>query len=204
MLSYAGIGGGPVDDDDAWADPYASMGYCIRVSAESRAVPGKRRQSGLYGPEYWLEAFEEAGGSFLSADLEARRGLYEAALHYYRFTCAMTGQVFPAAEGIHPDLQVSAIQPLAEGGPLDVSNFIVLSAKADRAFQVGHLGIGADYGLLVDLSCIDPELLERLNLDGCLLLPADPRAVPSADAIAYHRAHIFARGEPGQRDKQRE
>lgn len=154
---------------------------------------GKRRRSGQYGPKYWMDAFSEAGSSFLSADLEARRALYEAVLHYYQFTCAMTGIAFESAEGIHPKLQVSAIQPLAAGGPLDVSNFMALSAGADRAFQLGHVGIGPHYSLLADLSRIDPELLEQLNPNGKLRLPSDKRAWPSEDSLAFHRRDVFGR-----------
>lgn len=163
---------------------------------------GKRRQPGLYGPEFWTAAFEEASGSFLSADLEARRGLYEAVLHYYSFTCAMTGQVFAAVDGIHPNLQVSAIRPLAEGGPLDVSNFIALCAEADRAFQLGHISIGPDYSLLADLGRIDADLLGALDPQGRLLLPLDARAWPSQETIAYHRSHVFAQGAPAGNDEQ--
>lgn len=151
------------------------------------------KQGGPYGPDYWKQAFSEAGSAFVSADLEARRALYEAVLHYHNFTCAMTGTAFAAMEGIHPDLQVSAIRPLAAGGAHDVSNFIALSADADIAFQRGHLSVGSNHSLLADLSRIDPELLERLNPDGRLRLPADRRAWPSADSLAFHREHIFAR-----------
>lgn len=154
---------------------------------------GGKRREGPYGPDYWKQAFSEAGSAFVAADLEARRALYEAVLHYHSFTCAMTGAAFAATEGIHPDLQVSAIRPLAAGGALDVSNFIALSADADVAFQQGHLSVGPDHRLLADLSRIDPELLERLNPDGRLRLPADKRAWPSEDSLAFHREHIFAR-----------
>jgi predicted restriction endonuclease len=156
---------------------------------------GDRWQEGPFGPDYWMAAFDEAGSTFLSADLEARRALYEAVLHYYNFTCAMTGAVFAAMEGIHPNLEVSAIQPLEAGGTLDVSNFIALSADADIAFQRGHLSVGPDFGLLADLSRIDPELLERLNPNGRLRLPADERAWPNEDRLAFHRADIFAQGK---------
>lgn len=158
---------------------------------------GGKRQKGPYGPDYWKQAFSEAGSAFLSADLEARRALYEAVLHYHNFTCAMTGAAFAAMEGIHPDLQVSAIRPIAAGGVLDVSNFIALSADADFAFQRGHLSVGPNQSLLADLSRIDPELLERLNPNGRLRLPEDMRAWPSEDSLAFHRGHIFARVERG-------
>ena len=38
---------------------------------------------------------------------------------------------------------------------------------------------------------IDPELLERLNPDGCLRVPDNPMLRPSAANLAWHRRWVF-------------
>lgn len=153
-------------------------------------------------PDYWLGGMAEAAAPFTHVDTTAiqheRLALfYAAVLRAYDSCCAMTGERGKPALGVMLDgLEVVAIRPLADGGALHVSNFLCLSDAARTAFEAGHIAVGPELELLVDLSRIDPELLERLNPLGRLRRPEGAQAQPDPAALAHHRATLFV-GQPG-------
>ncbi len=145
---------------------------------------------------YWLKLFQEASSPFDTelahgASPEIVRQLYMAALAQYRHTCAATGAVFAqSAQLLRDDITVTPIRPLAAGGALHVNNLLCLCSSAGHAFRQGHMTIGNKLELLVDLSRIDPELLEKLNPNGRLWVPAGATG-PDPEAIRFHREHVF-------------
>jgi hypothetical protein len=149
---------------------------------------------------FWSKFLEEAATPFEPAQshapsLETLRSLYSSVLLNYDFTCAMTGRRFqPPAELLHDELEISAIHPLAAGGGFHVSNFLCLDKEAAREFRSGHISIGRNWQLLVDLSRVAPELMERLNANGKLRLPEAEIGRPDPAAVAYHREHVFLGG----------
>lgn len=151
-------------------------------------------------PLYWQKFLAEAGARYeseppSSPTVETLRQLYSSVLSNYGFACAMTGAQFaPPEDFLHDELQIAAIQPLSKGGALHVSNLLCLDQEAAGAFRRGHVTIGPGYELLVDLSRISPELLDRLNPLGKLRLPAVDIAYPDSRAITFHRNHVFLVG----------
>lgn len=151
-------------------------------------------------PQYWEKFLAEAGAAFEPApetapSLEVIRALYASIIRYYGYSCAMTGEQFAASEMVpRDDIEVVPIWPRAEGGPLHASNFLCLSPAAANAFQRGHIAVGPGLELLVDLSRIDRDLLERLNPQGHLLAPDVPVSQPDPQALGFHRKHIFLSG----------
>lgn len=148
-------------------------------------------------PLYWQKLFAEDSARYdpeppQRASLETLRSLYSSVLANYDFACAMTGERFaPPDEFLHDSLAIAAIRPLTAGGPLHVSNFLCLEHHVAQAFREGHISVGPGLELIVDLSQLDPELLERLNPLGKLTLPQAAVAQPDRDAIAFHREHVF-------------
>jgi predicted restriction endonuclease len=144
---------------------------------------------------YWLRGLEEASARFEGLEapgLDSYAALYRSVLVNYGFRCALTGA--EAATGAPADgLQVCPIRPRDAGGALHVSNFLCLSPAADRAFAAGHLTVGPGLEIIVDLSRVDPELLQALNANGRLALPVDATGLPDTAALAFHRSHIFLR-----------
>lgn len=147
-------------------------------------------------PLYWQKFLAEAGAAFepapeTSISMEALRALYASIISHYRHACAMTGERFAPPEGLlHEALEVIAIRPPAAGGLRHASNFLCLSPAAANAFRRGHVAVGPELELLVDLSRIDPELLEHLNPRGRLIVPENPLARPDPQALAFHREHV--------------
>ncbi|MHA6690645.1 hypothetical protein [Devosia sp. A449] len=151
-------------------------------------------------PLYWQKFFSDANTPFeADADpepppFETLRSLYSSVLVNYGYACAMTGAQFsPPAEFLHESLEVAAIRPLAAGGSLHVSNFLCLERRVADAFRAGEIAVGRQHQLIVDLSRIDPELLERLNPLGKLRLPQSEVAQPMQSALDFHREHVFLR-----------
>ncbi|KKB85676.1 hypothetical protein VW29_06310 [Devosia limi DSM 17137] len=149
-------------------------------------------------PKYWRQLFGEAAEPF-TADLreptsiETLRQLHQHVLENYDFACAATGVKF--LPGVQPwalrdDVLVVPIKSPMAGGPLHVSNYLCLSRAAADAFSLGHLAVGPHLELIVDLSRIDPELVERLNADGRLREPQE-KARPDPESLSFHRAEIF-------------
>lgn len=153
-------------------------------------------------PEFWLDGLDEAATGFVydgapAPSTDTLTDLYAAVLRAYDNRCAMTGVRGKPALGVMLDgLEVVAIRPLADAGALHVSNFVCLSEAAQTAFEAGHIAIGPGLELLVDLSRIDPELLERLNPLGRLRRPEGHQAQPDQAALAWHRGTVFV-GQPG-------
>ena len=148
-------------------------------------------------PLYWRKFLEEAGARYEAEpnappSIDTLRQLYSGVLANYSYACAMTSERFdPPGDFLHEDLQIAAIKPLFAGGALHVSNFLCLEAAAAQAFRRGHVTIGPEYELIVDLSRIDPELLERLNPLGRLNLPGAEVGRPDKAALEFHRSRIF-------------
>ena len=123
---------------------------------------------------------------------EVLRGVYSQVLKAYGYRCAMTNEEFaPSEQFLRDDAHVIPIRPLSMGGSIHVDNCLCLNKAAAMAFSAGHVGIGRAHGLLVDLSRIDPELLEAFHPLGRLLVPNPELANPDPGALAFHREHIF-------------
>jgi predicted restriction endonuclease len=148
-------------------------------------------------PLYWQKLFAEDSTPFeiepeQKPTVETLRGLYASVLAGYDYTCAITGRHFPPSqEFLHDVLQVAPIRPLTAGGVLHVSNFLCLEGAAADAFRIGQIAVGPRFELIVDLSRIDPELLERINPLGKLRLPVSGVAQPDLLGLAFHREHVF-------------
>ncbi len=99
--------------------------------------------------------------------------------------CAATGEALPAGT-----VPVVIFPKGAEAG-LHVNNLLLLSPDAEAAFNAGHLSVRDDFAVLVDLERIDPELLERINPLGRLLVPANPALRPAPENLAWHRRMVF-------------
>jgi len=154
-------------------------------------------------PAYWNKFLAEGPTPFEPAPehkptIETLRSLYAAVLVNYQYRCAMTGRQFTPPEALlHEDLKITPIRPLPLGGPLHVSNFLCLAPEADTAFRAGHITIGPQCELVVDLSRIDPELVEVLNPIGRLRLPEAEIGQPDPAALRFHRERIFLNNSPG-------
>lgn len=150
-------------------------------------------------PDYWRKLLAESSAQFEAMptekpSLETLRSLYTQVLRSYGYTCALTGATFdPPADFLHDNLEVVPIRPLTMGGSLHVDNFLCLERRAGTAFRQGEIAVGPSLELVADLSRIDPDLLERLNPLGRLLLPDPGQSRPDAAALAFHREHIFLR-----------
>ncbi|ODT77441.1 MAG: hypothetical protein ABS76_27025 [Pelagibacterium sp. SCN 64-44] len=151
-------------------------------------------------PLYWEKFLAEVSAAFEPApetppSLEVFRALYASVIKYYGHACAMTGEQFaPSGSLLRDDVEIVPIRQRADGGSLHVSNFLCLSPAAANAFQRGHVAVGPGLELLVDLSRVDPELLEKLNPQGRLLVPENPLARPDPLALGFHRQHVFLSG----------
>jgi hypothetical protein len=64
-------------------------------------------------------------------------------------------------------------------------------AAAARAWEQGHISVGASGDLVAVLDKLDPDLLEQMDRGGRLLLPDDPTLRPDPADLAFHRQHIF-------------
>jgi len=147
---------------------------------------------------YWRQLFGETSEPFEAelrepTSIETLRLLHQHVLENYGFICAATGVKFaPSAQpwGLRDDLLVVPIKPPMAGGPLHVSNYLCLAKAAAEAFRLGHFAVGPHLELIVDLSRIDPDLVERLNADGRLRAPQE-KARPDPESLSFHRAEIF-------------
>jgi hypothetical protein len=134
------------------------------------------------------EIGELAVGFDVPAELEATAGAVLATLRRETGNrCAVTGM--PLA----PDALPVAIR---WEGPerLHLNNLLLLSPDAETAFRQGHFTARGDCSLIVDFRRIYPELMERLNPDGCLHVPGNPLLRPSAANLAWHRRWVFGLG----------
>lgn len=140
----------------------------------------------------WKQWFEEASTHFEPehsepVSIETLYALHQAVLLRADFHCVLTGKDFSATP---QQLLAVPIQPHTAGGALHVDNFLCLCTDADHAFSLGHLTIGPQLELVVDLSRIDPEFFEQLNPLGRLLV--GPNSMPPDPlALLFHRTQVF-------------
>ena len=138
---------------------------------------------------------EEAQRGFAAADdtLGAYTGLYRLVLLAYGNRCAFTGARFaPPVLTLHADLEVEAIQPREEGGPLAIGNYLPMITGLARPFRDGLVTIEDDYRIVVphpDL--LDGELLSVLRVG--LMLPDEPMFRPGQEFLAHHRRYALGR-----------
>lgn len=136
---------------------------------------------------------EEMQRGFASAEeLEAYTGLYRLVLLSYGYRCALTGARFSApVSALHPDLDVVAIQPRDQGGPLAIANYLPMIASLTAIFRDGLITIEDDYRIVVP----HPELLDRdtlAALRASLALPEAPFR-PGMEFLAHHRRYALGR-----------
>lgn len=137
---------------------------------------------------------EEVQRGFAAAEegLEAYTSLYRLVLLTYGYRCALTGARFSSpALMLHPDLDVAAIQPREEGGPLAVANYLPMLHSLSRPFRDGLITIEDDYRIVVP----HPDLLDVDMLAGLrarLVLPDEPFR-PGSPFLAYHRRYALGR-----------
>ncbi len=154
-------------------------------SARGSGLDWKFFPEGLDGPDGLAEAaavFERAPDLGLSADL------YRATLKTYGWTCAATGQRFPAGPPLS-DLTAEPLRPPERGGELHVRNFLALSAPAASALRNGMIGFNDDLGIIVDLDRCPAELSRRLRPR--MHMPTDDSQLPDLAAVRWHRRHVL-------------
>lgn len=140
------------------------------------------------------DGFEEERQRGFAADesLNAYTSLYGLVLMSYGYRCALTGAGFAPSTGVlHPDLEVVAIQPREQGGPLSIGNYLPMLASLRRVFQDGLVTIEDDYRIIVP----HPEMLDRALLESLrssLVLPEEPFR-PSPAVLAHHRRFALGR-----------
>jgi len=179
-MSHAGL---PRADGVPWISLPAAMFDAI--------LKGARPDGGQAGLEEAAAVFVHDAPAL--PPLETFAALGRAVKRNYGNNCALTGlseagQAAYAAE----DLQVVPIRPLAEDGPVHVTNCLVLAPAAAEAFAAGHLTIAGDFRVIVDAARIDPELLDALNPLGRLAVPEDESLRPDRRHLAWHRRRFFS------------
>jgi len=130
-----------------------------------------------------FDGFREAQAPFTTAaDLQA---IFAA----YGYRCAFTGDDLSDEARADPTGYLLNLTRL-QAHP---NELVPACLEAIAAYERGHLSIGPEFNLLVDLSRIAPELLERLNPHGRLSLPSDEALYPPAAVLKAHRDE-FAEG----------
>lgn len=119
--------------------------------------------------------------------------LHDRVLQAWDQRCAITGEHHPAHVRPHPELELVAIRPLVEGGPLHVTNIMPMVHLARDAWEQGRITVTPDLDFVAVQNRLEPELLERMRRDGKLLLPADRHYWPDPAHLAYHRTVVFGR-----------
>jgi len=134
------------------------------------------------------DGFDEEAQRGFAADegLDAYTGLYRLVLLSYGYRCALTGARFAApVSTLHPDLDVIAIQPRDQGGPLAIANYLPMIVSLGPVFRQGLVTIEDDFRIVVP----HPELLDRgtlAALRSSLVLP-EPPFRPDRAYLAHHR-----------------
>ena len=136
---------------------------------------------------------EEAQRGF-AADhsINAHTDLQSVVLLTYGYRCALTGAQFerPVLH-LHRDLDVVAIQPRDQGGPLAIANYLPMLHALARPFRDGLITLEYDYRIAVP----HPDLLDRDMLTALrqrLVLVEEPFR-PARDHIAHHRRYALGR-----------
>ncbi|SEQ33183.1 hypothetical protein SAMN05428969_2766 [Devosia sp. YR412] len=138
---------------------------------------------------------EEAQRGFASEDhpINAHTDLQAVVLLVYRYRCALTGAQFEKpVMHLHRDLDVVAIQPREQGGPLAIANYLPMLHSLVRPFRDGLITIEDDYRIVVphgDL--LDRDMLSALR--GSLALPDEDLFRPAPSYLAYHRRYALGR-----------
>lgn len=126
------------------------------------------------------------------------RGFRGQVLSAYAFRCALTGFQSSAGEA-RALLDAAHVQPVAAAGSDNVRNGLSLTAGVHRLYDEGLITFGYVSGGVEMTTSIH---LRELRFEGQvgelrfesgtrLILPNDTRAWPDADALAWHRAHVF-------------
>lgn len=158
----------------------------------------QRATAGVVDDAQVLAETQAAFAHHRQVGLDAYLKIHDRVLQRWQYRCAFTGQQFKPSEARpHPELAVVAIRAREFGGPLHVRNYLPMTAAAELAWTHGHLTLGSEFGFIVAERRIDPELRERLLPLGRLAPSSDPSLWPDSDAVAYHRAHVFDKDEPG-------
>jgi hypothetical protein len=136
---------------------------------------------------------EEAQRGFAADEsLDAYTSLYRLVLVSYGYRCALTGVRFAApVSALHADLDVTAIQPREQGGPLAIANYLPMIVSLTKVFRDGLITIEDDFRILVP----HPELLDRDMLSALrasLVLPEAPFR-PGPEFLAHHRRYALGR-----------
>lgn len=138
---------------------------------------------------------EEAQRGFASDNhpINAHTDLQAVVLLAYRYRCALTGAQFERpVMHLHADLDVVAIQPREQGGPLAIANYLPMLHSLVQPFRDGLIVIEDDYRIVVphgDL--LDRDLISALR--GSLALPDDGLFRPAPAYLAHHRRYALGR-----------
>jgi predicted restriction endonuclease len=151
--------------------------------------------------DFYMRGLEEAPAPFLPVvpTVAQLTAIYRNVLEAYGWTCALTGEPFDPTDSLHPLLQVTAIRPLREQGMAEETNFIAMTLEASHAFERGHVTVGADMGIIVDVATIDRAFVDKLR--GVLRSPAG--RPPDPEALRWHRIARFASTPPAGWGKSR-
>lgn len=180
-------------------DPYIPFAAPISGEAE-RDVPGARRmlelEDGRFDEVVALsmavkptEADEAIAGFLSRPTEETYTAIRDQVLRVWRYRCAFTG----ADDGAGSRLNIVAIRPRDQGGPLHVGNYIPMTADLERAWRSGHFSVGEDHRILGDLYRLAPEVQDSMVALFKMLLPDDPEDYPSAELLAWHQLNVFGR-----------
>ena len=123
----------------------------------------------------------------------AHTDLQAIVLMSYGYRCVLTGAQFerPALH-LHADLDVVAIQPREEGGPLAIANYLPMLHSLVRPFRDGLITVEDDYRIVAPQpTLLDPEMVAALR--GSLVVPNDPLFQPGTEFLAYHRRYALGR-----------
>lgn len=136
---------------------------------------------------------EEAQRGFAADEsLDAYTSLYRLVLVSYGYRCALTGARFAAPiSTLHADLEVTAIQPREQGGPLAIANYLPMIVSLVPAFRDGLITIEDDYRIRAPHpELLGPDMLAALR--SSLVLPEAPFR-PGAEFLAHHRRFALGR-----------
>lgn len=138
---------------------------------------------------------EEAQRGFAAADgtLDAHTELYRLVLLVYGHRCALTGARFaPPVLTLHPDLEVEAIQPREDGGPLAIANYLPMIRSLARPFRDGLITIESDYRITAPHpDMLDADMLAALRAG--LVVPEEALFRPGVAFLAHHRRYALGR-----------
>lgn len=125
--------------------------------------------------------------------VDAYTSLQSLVLLGYGYRCALTGAQFgPPNLHLHPDLDVVAIKPLDQGGPLSIVNFLPVLTSLRWPFIEGLVTVEDSYRILVPHpELLDGELLAVLRVS--LVVPDDVALRPGAEFLAHHRRYALGR-----------